>query len=149
MSFRCGRVAKAEVHLDSSSSLTQEGPHSGALASVELRIPNRSDPDRFRVEAEAVLGTGDRADGLHRFPDGLPIVLSERQQIDVARGPERLIHPHSKQALRGRVADEMELRRQIEVLEAGRYEVAATIHWRFTTLDARHKLQRIYPLNSD
>ena len=54
-----------------------------------------------------------------------------------------------KQALRGRVADEMQLRRQIEVLEAERNEAAATIHWRFTTLDARHKLQHIYPLSSD
>lgn len=54
-----------------------------------------------------------------------------------------------KQALRGRIADETELRRHIEVLEAERNEAAATIQWRFTTLDARHKLQRIYPLNSD
>ena len=53
-----------------------------------------------------------------------------------------------KQALRGRVADEMELRRQIGALETERNEAAATIHWRFTTLDARQKLQHIYPLNS-
>ena len=54
-----------------------------------------------------------------------------------------------KHCLRGRVADEMELRRQIGALETERNEAAATIHWRFTTHDARHKLQHIYPLNSD
>ena len=54
-----------------------------------------------------------------------------------------------KQALRGRVSDETESRRQIEVLEAERNEAAATINWHFTTLDARHKLQHVYPLNSD
>ena len=54
----------------------------------------------------------------------------------------------SKQALRGRVADEMELRRQVGVLETERNEAAATINWRFTTLDAPQKLQHIYPLNS-
>ncbi len=53
-----------------------------------------------------------------------------------------------KQALRDRVADEMELRRQIGALETERNEAAATIQWRFTTLDARQKLQHIYPLNS-
>ena len=47
-----------------------------------------------------------------------------------------------KQALKGRVADEMELRRQIGVLEAERNEAAATIHWRFTTLDARRRSRR-------
>ena len=54
-----------------------------------------------------------------------------------------------KHALRGRVVEEMELKRQREVFEAERNEAAATIHWCFTTLDARPKLQHIYPLNSD
>ena len=54
-----------------------------------------------------------------------------------------------RHALRGRIADEMELRQQIGAPEAEHNEAAATINWRFTTLDARHKLQRIYPLNSD
>ena len=56
----------------------------------------------------------------------------------------------SKQVLRGREADEMQLRRkiEIEVLEALRNEAAATIRWRFTTFDARHKLQHTYPSNS-
>ena len=54
-----------------------------------------------------------------------------------------------KHCLRGRVAGEMELRQQIAALETERNEAAAMTHWRFTTLDARHKLQRIYPLNSD
>ena len=53
----------------------------------------------------------------------------------------------SRQVLRGRMSDEMQLRRkiEIEVLETQRNEAAATIHWRFSTFDARHKLQYIYP----
>ena len=53
----------------------------------------------------------------------------------------------SKQCLRGRVADEIQLRRQIGALEAERNDAGAVIHWRFTTHDARHKLNHIYPLN--
>ena len=55
----------------------------------------------------------------------------------------------SKHCLRGRVSDEEELRRQTGALEAERNEAGAAIHWRFTTHDARHRLQHIYPLNSD
>lgn len=54
-----------------------------------------------------------------------------------------------KQCLRGRVANELELRQQIGALEAERNSAGAVIHWRFTTQDARHKLHHIYPLNSD
>ena len=53
----------------------------------------------------------------------------------------------SKQALRGRIGDEERLRRQIGALETERNEAGAMIHWRFTTHDARSKLQQIYPLN--
>ena len=55
----------------------------------------------------------------------------------------------SKQCLRGRIGDEETLRWQIGALEAERNEAGATIHWHFTTHDARYKLQHIYPLNSD
>ena len=55
----------------------------------------------------------------------------------------------SKQCLKGRVANEMELRKKIGALEAERNGAAVMIRWRFTTRDARHKLQHIYPLNSN
>ena len=55
----------------------------------------------------------------------------------------------SKQCLKGRVANEMELRKKIGALEAERNGAAAMIRWRFTTRDSRHKLQHIYPLNSN
>ena len=55
----------------------------------------------------------------------------------------------SKHCLRGRVADETQLRRQVAALEAERNDAGAVIHWRFTTRDARHKLHHLYSLNSD
>ena len=51
----------------------------------------------------------------------------------------------SKQALRRRIGDEDTLRREIAALERERNEAKAIINWRFTTGDARAKLQRIYP----
>ncbi len=37
------------------------------------------------------------------------------------------------------------LKREIAALETERNQAAATINWRFSTVDARRKLQRIYP----
>ena len=51
----------------------------------------------------------------------------------------------SKQALRGRIGDEQTLRRHIGALERERNEAGATIDWRFSSQDARVKLNRIYP----
>ena len=54
----------------------------------------------------------------------------------------------SRQCLKRRIGDEKTLRRQIEALEHERNEAGATIHWRFTTQDARIKLRHIYPTQS-
>ena len=51
----------------------------------------------------------------------------------------------SKQRLRGRVGDEQTLRRQIAALERKRNSVGATIDWRFSSQDARVKLNQVYP----
>ena len=51
----------------------------------------------------------------------------------------------SKQCLRGRIGDEQTLRRHIEALERERNEAGVTIDWRFSSQDARVKLNRIYP----
>ena len=51
----------------------------------------------------------------------------------------------SRRCLNGRIGDEAMLRRQIDALEAERNRACATIDWRFTTQDARVKLQHIYP----
>ena len=44
-----------------------------------------------------------------------------------------------------RIEDEASLKREIAALETERNQAAATINWRFSTTDARHKLRRIYP----
>jgi len=51
----------------------------------------------------------------------------------------------SKQCLNRRIGDEGTLKREIAALETERNQAAATIHWRFSTEDARVKLQHIYP----
>ena len=50
-----------------------------------------------------------------------------------------------KQCLARRIGDEGALKREIAALESERNQAKATIHWRFSTMDARHKLQNIYP----
>ena len=51
----------------------------------------------------------------------------------------------SRQCLNRRVGDEALLRHEIAALERERNEAAAIIDWRFSTQDARSKLQHIYP----
>ena len=51
----------------------------------------------------------------------------------------------SNQCLNRRIEDEVSLKREIAALETERNQAGATIDWRFTTTDARHKLRRIYP----
>ena len=51
----------------------------------------------------------------------------------------------SNQCLNRRIEDEDALKREIAALETEWNQAAATIDWRFSTTDARHKLRRIYP----
>ena len=51
----------------------------------------------------------------------------------------------SNQCLNRRIEDEGSLKREIAALETERNQAGATINWRFSTTDARHKLRRIYP----
>lgn len=55
----------------------------------------------------------------------------------------------SRQCLDRRIGDEETLKREIKQLEEGRNAACAKIEWRFTTEDARRKLQRLYPSTSD
>ena len=48
--------------------------------------------------------------------------------------------------LSARVPDEATLCQRVAVLEAERNQKRASIHWRFTTQDARSKLARLYPI---
>ena len=50
-----------------------------------------------------------------------------------------------KQCLNRRIGDEGTLKREIAALESERNQASATIDWRFSTADARRKLQHIYP----
>ena len=48
-----------------------------------------------------------------------------------------------------RISDEPELRREVAALERERNAAKSAIDWRFTTQDARRKLQHIYPTKPD
>ena len=52
------------------------------------------------------------------------------------------------QCLADRIPDEETLCHEIAAWEARRNEQQATINWQFTTLDARNKLKRLYPIIS-
>ena len=51
----------------------------------------------------------------------------------------------SNQCLNRRISDEVVLKREVSALEHERNEAVAVIDWRFSTQDARTKLQHIYP----
>jgi len=53
-----------------------------------------------------------------------------------------------RQSLDCRIPDEVTLKAEIAALESERNAAQATLHWRFTSLDARLKLMRLHPLNS-
>ncbi len=53
-----------------------------------------------------------------------------------------------RRVLRRRIADEETLSQQVQALEAERNQSGATIDWRFSTEDARIKLQHLYPGNN-
>ena len=55
----------------------------------------------------------------------------------------------SRGCLNRRISDEAELRREVAALERQRNAARLAIDWRFTTQDARRKLQYIYPTRSD
>jgi hypothetical protein len=55
----------------------------------------------------------------------------------------------SRQCLDRRIGDEETLKHEIQKLEEERNVACAKIEWRFTTEDARRKLQRLYPSTSD
>ena len=54
----------------------------------------------------------------------------------------------SRTCLRQRLPDEESLCREIHALELERNQAQARINWGFNILDARAKLQRLYPINS-
>ncbi len=51
----------------------------------------------------------------------------------------------SKQCLARRIGEEDTLKQEVAALESERNQAGATIDWRFTTGDARVKLQHLYP----
>ena len=52
------------------------------------------------------------------------------------------------QCLDRRIADAATLRREITAWQTPRNRAEATMDWRFTTADARIKLQRLYPITT-
>lgn len=55
----------------------------------------------------------------------------------------------SRQCLDRRIGDEETLKRETRKLEEERNAACAKLEWRFTTEDARRKMQRLYPSTSD
>ena len=55
----------------------------------------------------------------------------------------------SRACLNRRISDEALLIREVAALERERNQAAAIIDWRFSTQDARSKLQHIYPTRPD
>ena len=55
----------------------------------------------------------------------------------------------SNQCLNRRISDEVALKREVSALEHERNQAASVIDWRFSTQDARTKLQHTYPSYSD
>ncbi len=53
-----------------------------------------------------------------------------------------------EQCLADRIPDEATLRREIAAWQTARNEQRATVNWQLTTLDARNKLKRLYPVIS-
>ena len=51
----------------------------------------------------------------------------------------------ARECLRRRIADQRALRREVAAWEAARNTKGSTVNWRFTTKDARIKLNRLYP----
>ena len=51
----------------------------------------------------------------------------------------------ARACLRGRNGDEDSLERAVSACVSERNEAEASINWRFTTQDARRKLNRLYP----
>jgi hypothetical protein len=51
----------------------------------------------------------------------------------------------SRQCLNRRMPDQPTLQHEISAWETQRNDAASTVHWRFTTADARIKLKRLYP----
>ena len=52
----------------------------------------------------------------------------------------------SRQCLERRIPDQATLIREVAAWEAERNAMRATVHWRFTTADARIKLKHLYPV---
>ncbi len=52
----------------------------------------------------------------------------------------------SRQCLERRIPDQATLIREVAAWEAERNALQATVHWRFTTADARIKLKHLYPV---
>jgi hypothetical protein len=51
----------------------------------------------------------------------------------------------SRECLDRRIPDEDTLKREIQALEAARNNTRARVNWRFTSVDARRKLNHLYP----
>ena len=117
--------------------LVDEGPTLAKTIRLVLDNLNTRDKlgslyDRLRASRRAA----------HRQAPGTPLHSSTRQLANMA---EIELSVFSNQCLNRRIGNEVTLRREVDALERERNDAAAVIDWRFSTEDARTKLQHVYP----
>ena len=54
-----------------------------------------------------------------------------------------------RQCLSRRIPDQQTLTREVQAWQNRRNQQCSTVHWRFTTQDARIKLKKLYPSSND
>ena len=54
-----------------------------------------------------------------------------------------------RQCLSRRIPDQQTLKREVQAWQNRRNQQCSTVHWRFTTQDARIKLKKLYPSSND
>ena len=79
----------------------------------------------------------------HRQEPGAPVHGSWLNMAEIE------LSVFSNQCLNRRISDEVVLKREVSALEHERNQTAAVVDWRFSTQNARTKLQHIYPSYSD
>ena len=84
---------------------------------------------------------------VRRTGNSSPVRPDHTSWLNVARRSQFSVL--TRACLQGRNPDETALQRAINAYAAERNAARATINWRFNTQDARSKLHRLYPFNSN
>ena len=108
-------------------------------------IPPITNPEILKSLKQVFALSDFVAEGCTRDP-ALPVDLIDSGDI-TRRYPEDEYHLKLRTVLSA-AADEETLSREITAWETTRNEQRATVNWQFTSIDARTKLKRLYPVIS-